>query len=59
MKFSRFVKCYATEIAFLCLCVLCFYIYFIVYMTPSRVAWYSEMNKQRTLFIQELKGVFK
>ncbi len=57
MKYLKSTKKYFPEILFLSLVTLCFLIYFVVYMTPSRVAWYREMRNQIIVFYQELKKV--
>lgn len=52
MKFSRLIKNNVLEILFVALIVLCFYVYFVIYMTPSRVAWYREMRNQITIALR-------
>lgn len=54
MKSLQFIKKYFGEIAFLALIVTCFWLYFVVYMTPSRIAWYNEMVHQITVLLNGL-----
>ncbi len=57
MRFMRFIKLYALEIAFLTLIAFFFYLYFVVYLTPSRTAWYTEMQNQITILIDEITTI--
>ncbi len=59
MKYSKYLKNNALEIIFIMLIVVCFYIYYVIYMTPSRVAWYMEMRNQIIVFYQELTSIGK
>jgi len=59
MKFTKFVKDYKVEIVFSLLIGLFFYMYFVTYMTPSRVAWYTEMEKQVHILIYEITNIGK
>jgi hypothetical protein len=52
MKFFRFAKDHSAEAVFIVLIALCLYIYFVVYMTPSRVYWYHTMMHQLTYMFQ-------
>jgi hypothetical protein len=54
MKFSKYAKSHLLDWVFVGLVTLAFIIYFIVYITPSRTAWYNEMTKQVTIFFDEL-----
>lgn len=55
MKFTKFIKDYHVEIGFVLLVAVFFYMYFVVYMTPSKVAWYNEMNRQIDRYIYEIR----
>lgn len=57
MKFLNFVKNNKVEIVFLLLVTFFFYLYFVVYMTPSKHAWYVEMNNQIDALIFELNHI--
>ena len=57
MKYLQQIKRYALEITFSALIVLCFFIYFVVYMTPSRLAWYREMRNQYNTYYFELTHI--
>lgn len=57
MKSTRPTKNAVVDIAFVILIVVFFYFYFVVYMTPSRSAWYREMRNQMKIFIQEVKRI--
>jgi len=50
MKSTKFLKNNALELSFLALIITCFFIYFVVYLTPSRIAWYREMRNQIIVF---------
>ena len=43
MKFSKFAKDHFAEALFIVLIAVCFYIYFVVYETHSRIYWYKTM----------------
>ena len=57
MKFTKSIRKNAADIIFLGMIMLGIYIYFVVYLTPSRAAWYLEMNNQMTIFFQELTSI--
>ena len=57
MKFSRFVKSNAAEIVFLVLIAVFFYLYFVVYMTPSKSVWYVQMYDQINAFYFEITHI--
>jgi hypothetical protein len=59
MKYLKLIKYNLPAIVFLLLIGLFFYIYFIIYMTPSRVSWYVEMANQIKIFYQELTSIGK
>jgi len=43
MKFSKFAKEHAVEAVFVIMIAVCFYVYFVVYETRSRIYWYETM----------------
>ena len=49
MKYSKLIKKNLPEILFLALIIAFCYIYFVIYLTPSRVTWYREMRDQITI----------
>ena len=57
MKFIKFIKMNIVEIAFILLIAGFWYLYFFTYMTPSRVAWYNEMEKQTSILIYEIMNI--
>ena len=57
MKYFKRIRRYLPEVSFTALIVLCFFIYFVVYMTPSRVAWYSYMRNQMVIFYEKLTTI--
>lgn len=57
MKYSKLIKDNASGLIFVTLIAICFYIYFIVYMTPSRKAWYKEMVHQMNVFYTEITHI--
>jgi len=57
MKSSKPLKTYLPDLAFIALIIMGFSIYFIVYMTPSRIAWYREMRKQVTIVYRGVTGI--
>ena len=57
MKYFKRIRWYLPEVFFIALIVLCFFIYFVVYMTPSRVAWYREMRNQTVVFYEKLTTI--
>ena len=57
MKYSRLTKKYLPDAVFVALIALCFFIYFVIYMTPSRVAWYSGLRNQMVVFYDKLTTI--
>jgi len=57
MRYSKRIRRYLPEAAFLTLIAVCFFIYFVVSMTPSRLAWYREMRNQLVIFYQKVTSV--
>lgn len=57
MRFLKFVRSHATEIVFYILVLTFLYIYFVVYLSPSRVTWYNEMLKQIEIIINVVKEI--
>lgn len=57
MKYSKLIKENITGIVFLVLIGVFSFIYFIVYMTPSRIAWYREMKNQFIVYYDELTNI--
>lgn len=49
MKYSKLIRGRVPDITFVALIAICFFIYFVIYMTPSRVAWYREMRNQMVI----------
>jgi len=54
MRYFERTKKYTPEAMFVALIALCFFTYFVVYMTPGRVAWYHEMRNQTVIFYEKL-----
>lgn len=54
MRFMKFARRNLPELLFIVLIVVALFVYFVVYMTPSRKAWYGEMRRQIVIFYQEL-----
>lgn len=44
MKFINYIKSHWIELAFLLLVFVFLYMYFVTYLTPSRLAWYDVME---------------
>ncbi len=57
MRFSRFIKNNLIELVFTGMVVICFVVYFVIYMTPNRVAWYKEMRNQLIIYFEELTNI--
>ena len=57
MRFTKFIKDNIVELVFVLLIILFFYLYFVVYMTPSRIAWYTEMQHQINILIYEITHI--
>jgi len=57
MKYFKLTKKHLPDTLLLALIALCFFLYFVIYMTPSRVAWYREMRNQMVIFYQKLTTV--
>lgn len=55
MKSTKSTKPLVLDVLFLSLIGLAFFLYFVVYLTPSRTAWYIEMNKQLNIIIRSIK----
>jgi hypothetical protein len=49
MKYSKLIRGRMTDIIFIALIAISFFIYFVIYMTPSRIAWYREMRNQMVI----------
>jgi len=54
---KRISKDKVVEILLLALIAACFYVYFVVYLTNSREAWYHEMFKQLKIVVNALTGI--
>jgi len=54
MKFIAYTKKYKIEIIFVLLILFFGYMYFIVYLTPSRTAWYNYMFNQIQIIKDEI-----
>ena len=46
MRFLRFINKYKIEVIFTLLIIAFFFMYFVVYLTPSKQAWYVEIYNQ-------------
>lgn len=58
MKFMKLVKGNSLNLIII-LAILAFgFLYYIVYRTEDRVAWYNEMNAQSESMIKEFKDAF-
>lgn len=55
MQFTKYIKAHTLQILFVCLVALFMFIYFIIYRTSSRVAWYNETHNQSENMIQEFR----
>jgi hypothetical protein len=49
MKYSKLIRGRTPDIIFVALIATCFFVYFVIYMTPSRIAWYGEMRNQMVI----------
>ena len=60
MLFISYVRKYRVEIAFVTLVAALGYIYFVIYLTADRVAWYDEMfNQAHVWFDLLMKALLK
>jgi hypothetical protein len=59
MKYLKQIKNNILEIIFIGLIATFFFIYFVIYMTPSRIAWYREMRNQIVVFYTQITSVGK
>jgi len=57
MKSSKLTKSKVPDILFISIIVVFAFIYFIIYMTPSRTAWYREMRNQLIIYYNELTSI--
>lgn len=57
MRYIKRIKARLPEIIFVALIIVFCYLYFVIYMTPSRVAWYREMRKQMLIFLKGVTGL--
>src|SRR3989344_1466246 len=57
MRYLKSIKKNFADILFLVLVAVFLYTFFVIYMTPSRVAWYREMRDQIVIFYQELTSI--
>lgn len=55
MRYSKLIKAHIPDAVFVALIAACFFIYFVVYMTPSRIAWYHAMRDQWVIFYDKAK----
>ncbi len=55
MKFMKYIKDHIITILFIVLVLTFGFLYYIVYRTQSRVAWYNEMHTQSENMITEFK----
>lgn len=55
MKFTEYIKTHAMQWAYVFLVLVFLFLYFIVYRTESRIAWYNEMHIQSENMIKEFK----
>lgn len=59
MKFSKLIKTHPTEVVFLSLITLFFILYFIAYLTPSRIAWYIESREQIVVLLKTIIPIWR
>ena len=52
MKYSKLIKTHIPDILLIMFIVLCFCVYSVIYMTPSRVAWYRYMRNDLIVYYQ-------
>lgn len=57
MRFFKYIKKYRVELITLSLIAIFGYLYFVIYMTPSRLAWYNEMYRQIKILIFEIINI--
>lgn len=57
MRFFNFIKKYKVETIFILLIMFFGYLYFVVYMTKSRVLWYNDMVNQINYIVYELTHI--
>lgn len=57
MRYSKLIKSHIPDVVFLALIAGSFFIYFVVYMTPSRIAWYRAMRDQIVIFYDKVTSV--
>lgn len=58
MRFTKFVKDHGAEMFFFGLIIFFAFVYFSIYKTMSREAWYTEMRKQIDISINVIKELF-
>ena len=51
MKFINYIKRHWIEVVFLLLLLAFLYMYFVTYLTPSRLAWYDVMEVEIKKFL--------
>ena len=57
MRYLKSIRSSLVDILFLVLIAVFLFLYFVIYMTPSRIAWYREMRDQIVIFYQELTSI--
>jgi hypothetical protein len=57
MKYLKRNNKKLTEASFFVLIFTFLWLYFVVYMTPSRIAWYREMKNQLMILFRGITGV--
>ncbi len=57
MKSSKSTKSKLPDVVFILLIAFFAFIYFSIYMTPSRTAWYREMRNQLIVYYEELTSI--
>lgn len=57
MKFTKSNNPTGADIALIALIVFFFFLYFVVYLTPSRTAWYTEMQNQLIILFDEITHI--
>lgn len=55
MRYSKLIKTHTPDAVFVALIAVCLFIYFVIYMTPSRIAWYHAMQDQWIVFYDKVK----
>ena len=57
MTFTKFAKEHGAEVVFGLLIAAGLYLYFVVYMTPSRLYWYRYMKEEIQISVHTVLGL--